>query len=56
MSSWVCLLIGHREVLVDLRERRSLGLFSADHLILEETHLCTRCGNERKTCVRGRLG
>lgn len=58
MTHWLCLLLGHREVLIDLEEKRSLGLLSADHVVLEETYLCTRngCDHMRTAKVKGRYG
>lgn len=57
--SWLCLIFGHREVLIDLQEVSSwTSWFTMDdqHVALEETYLCTRCDQRRKRKALGRVG
>lgn len=53
--TWVCLVLGCREVTIDLREDRLLQVIGWGDLVLIETKRCLRCGDERKIRSIGRV-
>lgn len=53
---WVCLVLGCKEITIDLREDPLLQVIGWSDAVFIETKKCLRCGDEREVRAFGRYG
>lgn len=54
--TWVCALLGCKEITIDLREDHLLQVIGFSDVVLIETKRCLRCQTEREVRSLGRYG
>lgn len=54
--TWVCLVLGCREVTIDLQEDHLSQVIGWGKVVFIETKRCVRCGDEREVLAYGRYG
>jgi len=53
--TWVCMILGCKEVTTDLREDGLSQVIGWGDTVLIETKRCIRCGDQREVRVIGRV-